>query len=74
MSKKVKPWADIGRQDQKKFSDGLAKIKDKTAGDTVPDLKAANSTLAEILQILLKSDEVQNEKIGNLIVDIRFCY
>ena len=65
-NKKVKLWADIGRQDQKKLIEGLAKIKDKSAGDTVPDIKAANSTLAEILQILLKSDEVQNEKIGKM--------
>ena len=65
-NKKVKLWADVGRQEQKKLTDGLAKIKDKSAGDTVPDLKAANSTLAEILQILLKSDEVQNEKIGKM--------
>ena len=62
---KVSAWEDMGRQDQKKLNDGLIKIKDKL-GDSIPELKAASATLVEVIQVLLKSTEVQSERIGKM--------
>ena len=68
--KAVKPWEDLGKQDQKKLNDVLSKIKANKFGDSIPEIKEASASMAEVLQILLKSTESQDTKIGKLEEEI----
>ena len=62
-----KAWDELSRQDQKKYTDGLAKIK-AHVGESMPEVRAATSTLAEVLQVLLKSTEENSERIEKMEV------
>ena len=62
----AKPWDDLGRQDQKKYNDGLSKIAGNKIGDSIPEIKQAQVTLAEVLQIMLKSTEDASVRIGKM--------